>query len=552
MVDVNILIADNDTDALMIYSEYLQSAGYHVLTAASVDTAREILNTHRIHLAILDLRLTDDSESDRSGLLLAREVARSIPKLILTKWPTYRDAREALKLDEEDLPPAIDFLNKRDGLGVLGEAVKQAVLKYVRINRELVIQSNEVHPISILNLIDLISPGLTVDVMQTRAEELDELFRRFFYEKSEIKIDRLLWQRDGRVALAVFTFVEGNVPESLVVVCGLKEKMKEEERRYKEFSPPAPGHNSTVLSHRAMTSRFAAHGYALAGADLGDAVSLEERYRTAPDRVVASTITTLFEKTLSAWHQQKRVPVEDKTQAQLYGLMLGLPEVDDMRQALEGSIEAITRRLPSLGAEMHRRDGKLTINFAGQTFSYPDPAFHLGRLYEDNRDAVAMKTPGILLGSNILTDPSGHTWLTEFSGAGLAPALWNYVSVESIVRFDWVEATRLEWLHDMELLFIGPEFSKLYATAAEAPLRKTVRTVHSIRRLAARFVAREHQSYHLGVFFHAVRRLIDHRPALQLTSNELTRQAHLLLAAGMTLDRLALNQNFPAAKKTGQ
>ena len=33
MRDVNILIADNDPDALAIYGEYLEAAGYRVLKA---------------------------------------------------------------------------------------------------------------------------------------------------------------------------------------------------------------------------------------------------------------------------------------------------------------------------------------------------------------------------------------------------------------------------------------------------------------------------------------------------------------------------------------
>src|SRR5689334_12163123 len=105
MSDIHILIADNDPDAISIYSEYLQSIGYHIFKASSVAQARKIINTERLHLVILDLRLTDDSPGDKSGLLLAQEIARSTPKLILTKWPTHQDVRTALKLDEHTLPP---------------------------------------------------------------------------------------------------------------------------------------------------------------------------------------------------------------------------------------------------------------------------------------------------------------------------------------------------------------------------------------------------------------------------------------------------------------
>lgn len=540
MRDVNILIADNDPDALVIYGEYLEATGYRVLKASSVEEARAVLGTHRVHLAIFDLRLTDESDSDRSGLQLAREAARSTPKLILTKWPAVEDVRAALKLDDESLPPAVDFLDKRDGLEKLGEAVRQALDKYVRINYDLVIQAAEGHHAFFLNLVGLLSPGLHVERPQAEAEELEELFRRLFYRKAQVKVERTLWRRDGRAAFIVVAFAEGNAPELLVVVCGHKAKMGDDERRYREFAPHAPGHNSTVLSLVGDTEHFVAHAYALAGADLESVVPLEELNRAAPDRTLVAALGNLFEETLPEWHQEKRIPAGDATLARLYGGMLGLPDVGELRQSLEERTDAIVKQLPALGPEAWREGGRLTVSFGAQTFSYPDPASHLARLYDQSRPVLMMRTPGVLLGSNILADQKGRTWLTDFAGAGLSPALWNYVSMEAVARFDWVEAGRLQWLHLMETQLAGAEFGKLYAAEVEPPLRKTVRVVQGIRRLAVRSNVRHHNDYHLGLLLHAVRRLNDYTPPLQLTGSELTRLAHLLLSSAVIMGRLLL------------
>jgi DNA-binding response OmpR family regulator len=538
MPDINILIADNDPDALVIYGEYLEAAGYRVLKASSVEAARSVLGTHRVHLAILDLRLTDDSESDRSGLQLARETARSTPKLILTKWPTVAAVRDALMLDDEPMPPAVDFLDKLEGLERLGEAVRRALDKYVLINHDLVIEAGQGYPAFFLNLVGLLSPGLHVEHPQSGAEELEDLFRRLFYKKAQVKVERTLWRREGRAAFTVVAFAEGNAPESLVVVCGHKAEMEEDERRYREFAPHAPGHNSTVLSLVGDTEHFAAHAYALAGADLEGVITLEELYHAAPDRTLVGALGNLFEQTLSEWHQESRVPVEDATLARLYGEMLGLPDVDELRHSLEERAAAIVKQLPALGPEARREGGRLTISFGAQTFSYPDPAAHLARLYVESRPVLLMRTPGLLLGSNVLADQKGRTWLTDFAGAGLAPALWNYLSMEAVARFDWAEAGRLQWLHGMETQLAGSEFSKLYAAEVEAPLRKTVRVVQGIRRLALRSNVRQRNDYHLGLLLHAVRRLHDYRPPLQLTGGELTRLAHLLLSSAMIMGRL--------------
>jgi len=78
---ITLLLVDNDQDFLDICGEYLVRAGYHVIKANSREEAQHLLEITNIHLAILDLRLTDDTdEKDRSGLILAETVARQVPK----------------------------------------------------------------------------------------------------------------------------------------------------------------------------------------------------------------------------------------------------------------------------------------------------------------------------------------------------------------------------------------------------------------------------------------------------------------------------------------
>jgi len=132
-----ILLADNDKIFLSTCTEFLESAGYRVVQATTPLQARSLLGTMYVHLAILDLRLMDDSDTDRSGLTVAKEVARVIPKLILTKFPTYEDVRDAMKWNRETLPPVVDYVDKRQGLNVLLNAIQQVFLVHIRINWSL-------------------------------------------------------------------------------------------------------------------------------------------------------------------------------------------------------------------------------------------------------------------------------------------------------------------------------------------------------------------------------------------------------------------------------
>ncbi len=123
-----ILLADNIGTALRERSEFLKKEGYDVFPAASLTEARRLLEKGGIDLAILDLRLEDDNdERDTSGLMLAKSTDPNIPKIILTKFPTHGAVREALTASTDGLPPAVDFVDKAEGLEALLRAVRKAL-----------------------------------------------------------------------------------------------------------------------------------------------------------------------------------------------------------------------------------------------------------------------------------------------------------------------------------------------------------------------------------------------------------------------------------------
>jgi DNA-binding response OmpR family regulator len=128
--------------------------------------------------------------------------------------------------------------------------------------------------------------------------------------------------------------------------------------------------------------------------------------------------------------------------------------------------------------------------------------------------------------------------VTDFADAGLAPLLWNFVAMEAAIRFDWAETNSLQSLHEMEQCLVGSTFSKLDIHDIEPPLRKPVRAIMALRRLASRTFDRDPLPYHLGIMFHATNCLMDFNPAFRLTVNELVRLAHILLAAAMICSKI--------------
>lgn len=130
-VKATILIADNSVDFSETRAEFLEREGYKVILAINPTDAKKLLENGGIDLAILDIRMTDDDdEKDTSGLILAKTVAPSIPKIMLTGYPTYDAVRESLGYKTASgMPAAVNFLNKADGADAMMSAVSDTIRK---------------------------------------------------------------------------------------------------------------------------------------------------------------------------------------------------------------------------------------------------------------------------------------------------------------------------------------------------------------------------------------------------------------------------------------
>jgi len=183
------------------------------------------------------------------------------------------------------------------------------------------------------------------------------------------------------------------------------------------------------------------------------------------------------------------------------------------------------------------------------TVPSPEPIITLLQSAVPEPSTLTIKSPGALTGDNILVDANGRAWLTDFADAGDAPQFWNFVALESAIRFDWVEEKELQCLRDIEdrLLddshFGRPDPQSIYPGA-----QKVVRSLQPLRRLAARAVGKEHWQYHLGIFFHAARRLADFDPTLTPTPHQRARLAHALMAMAMSAAKVGQAEHPVVAK----
>jgi CheY-like chemotaxis protein len=136
MAKLKILFADNTVDFVNARKEFLEKEGYDVIVATNPTDARRILEEQKIDVAILDVRLLrDHDEKDISGLVLAREVARHVPKILLTGYPTVEVAIQALAPSLEGMPVAVKFLTKQKQEQKGPEALLEAIRESLQLGK---------------------------------------------------------------------------------------------------------------------------------------------------------------------------------------------------------------------------------------------------------------------------------------------------------------------------------------------------------------------------------------------------------------------------------
>lgn len=141
-----LLIADNNETYLNDMTLAFEAAGYQVLPASNPQQARNILEQGQVDLAILDVRLADDSDMDMSGLEIALDrMFLKIPKIMLTKYgASVQTLARVLGLTPEKLPYAIDFVEKAKGTEVLIQAVRRALQLWPSVRTAAIEVSHQV------------------------------------------------------------------------------------------------------------------------------------------------------------------------------------------------------------------------------------------------------------------------------------------------------------------------------------------------------------------------------------------------------------------------
>lgn len=529
-----VLIVDNDVDVLELWRQRIEAEGYLVFAVTSPGEAKELIETSRVHLAIIDMKLIDHSDpNDISGIELAKELDPLIVKIILTGYPDMETMKTALGPQSSRKALAFSYVAK-DGPTELLQAIKLAFDTEIKINFDLEVELTEKRPSGTLTylhgkkafeyLIDEVRDKSIRDIEKKEAsEELDEVFEKLFYSFDQITISPISikrgYSRTGVVLVEPSHKQEGTAA-SVIVKFGTRKAIGVEARNYDKYVKPYLRLRATEVGDPLYTQNFGGIIYTLVGTDLEDIRNFTDYY-DEDESLVAKTLRYLFKETCRLWCENKG-RAQKLNLAELYRTQVGLFPYKKLEKALKDVFPEY--------------DKKFTIEFPTVKGSFINPVVWLKSREFPIRSYLCI-THGDLNGKNILVDENGHPWLIDFFRTGRGHVLRDFVELEADIKFNYLQTSDLEALYEFESSLTSlKKFDDLYEFENKKnidELAKAFNIIRELRTLAHSVVepSNDMRAYYIGLVYHTTN-------MIRYPNIRKERKRHALLSASLISQKL--------------
>lgn len=522
-----VLVVDNDPVVCSSVQLLLETRGFNVLSASSVQEARAILRTEPVHLALLDIRLEDDTDpNDTSGLDLAEEIDPIVARIILTGYASYEHTRRALG-HRIDTVPTLDVISKKDPPATWLGAVERAFREQLGINFEL--RDDLMEGLSYASM----ATELELDTEEAEAEtvcwQLRELLQKLFAEAEAVLVSPL--GRGGRTegcshSGATLTKI---VPRycgrgwgaAVVAKLGPRSEIENESLNYEQHVHGfIGGYRHTSKERAAYTLHLGGVVYSLIGTSLDDVWDLSAFYRHHPSEEIVQVLENLFARTCQHWYDNKQEKKNHSITA-LYSSQLNLTP-----EKLEA---AMTEIFPEYA-------GRFALEFPQMDRLLPNPVHWIRE-----RDLHALTrlctTHGDLHGGNVFVDANRQCWLIDFARTGEGHILRDFIELETDIKFSLLTETPWHTLYEFELALVFPrrfgEAPELPCPFTQEELNKAFEAIKTLRRLAHDVVkpSDDVYEYYCGLLYQTLN-------IVRLHKISPFHKRHALLSAALICERL--------------
>lgn len=507
----------------------LVEAGYAVDMAGNLSEALTCLDSRLYHVAIVDIRLDDGNPENSDGMIILEQLterfgeSETVATIVISGYPNNEQIRQAFRRHR-----VFDYLFKREfSRSAFLNTVRDAFDRQVRVNPNL-----EITLAQNLSLQELVSSfalhgegGAPIQVGRARLVlELEDLFRRLFYDKTRIVIERVTAGHGKAGVVKVIPFSTGSHDEPVILKFGDYKDIDREYRNYEQFVKGKIGTQSTQVMELRRTPMLGGIVYSFIGAPLGRVRDLESYYQAHTAQELLPILDDLFKGTCHNWYLD-RGAIQYVNLSHEYSQALSL---NDQKLTV-----ALRDQFPSM--------------LEGRTFDVPElpgvrvpnPLHALrGRSFEQN--SFLCTTHGDLNANNVFVDESAHTWLIDFYWTGKGLLLRDCVRLETVVKFSLLQQSDLAARYELERALAQMERFRdveyLSFDTADPALRKAFEVCRKIRSIARELVqpSDDFSEYEIGLLYTTlnVQRFYDLPRVNRL---------HALLAAGILCEKRGLS-----------
>ena len=492
-----ILLIENDPHMVRSVPRRLKLAGYEVVVAKTVEEARYALDHALFQLAIIDIRVQDDHNTeDTSGFTLARQLPATIPCLFHTAHDTKANIREALgAIGAEDIIAKDDPEAPRKLLARVNELFHSRV----GVNFGLIIQSR----IPLSTVARQLARTGHYQEPRPQARDIKLILQRLFYEAAQIQLTPLLTpltsssqSLSGAVLLRVQEKRHQGSLVPMVLKIGSKAEITEEAVHYRATKPFMGGQRLAQLEGEAYSRRIGGLLYSLIGAQEMDTVKpLAEVLFTEDSHLVINLLQRFFQQTFGQIYEDAQPATLDLTDHYTAQLGLTVPKLRQRARQLDPSLlRAPTLLWPEVGRPL---PNPLRLAIAGDQFR------SLG--------AVATRVSlchGDLHSRNILVDHEQHFWLIDFARSCTSHLLRDFAELESDIKFHVLPSQPLADFVAFEQALTTPTTWAEEPTAIllPTPLQRAFDLTAAVRRIAREQLALEGNmsEYYQALFWHTL------------------------------------------------
>ena len=503
----------------------------------SIETAIDTIETGYFHIAIVDKRLTRDSDpQDESGIELANQIAQNYPWMkivMLTSFANYLEFKNKLpQSDEYGEPIFSGYISKTaESPDKWCSKMADIIKTSLKINFDLRIQLLGVpdkEPEQLL--IETVFKEKSIknkdkQLIDNLSIELKDLFSKIYFDKDKIKIEPM----DGQVSSGskfVKVYHGQNLAE--IISFGEREKIEIEYKNYKEYVSGCKIPLRTTIDQGkfARTKNLGAIAYKLIDTDIREIENFSKYYHKNDTKTIVSFLENFLKENWKMWSTkpQSGSPKDVVEEYKRYFKFSILPIKHEIKRKLSESGKQHIIRMDDFGLR------------------FDDPIYSAQHSFFKPLVTKRCLIHGDLNSKNILVYHN-IGWLIDFFSTGWGHCLRDFIKLETDMKFMFTKEFDLASLIRLEKALLArdnfEEESDIQNFDDEEALKKLFICIKHLRKLAVELTnPKSIGEYYVGLFFTTLRTLQFYKVEGFTKSQDKKRLKFAFISAGLIHEKL--------------